>query len=241
MKIITNEKLLKRNRKIGQITTLAGLGILGVGVYLTFQNDAAYISWSFAALIVGFTLSQVSLYIQNRWGRNPRTDETINQSLKGLDDRYTILHYIAPTSHLLVGPCGMVAILPYYIKGTISFKDGRYKQKGGNWYLKVFAQESIGRPDIDSDTAVHSIADEIRKKDPAMEETPSIKSVMLFFDPAVQLDLNEEAPLEAVQIKKLKDYVRRQSKDSRISPDEIDRTVGYFVQPDLQSTKTEVD
>lgn len=232
MKIITNEKKLKRNRKIGQYLTLAGLAVLGIGVYLTFQNNITYVSWSFAALILGFTLSQVSLYIQNRWGRNPRTDETINKALKGLDARYTIFHYIAPVHHLLVGPCGIIAILPYYVKGSISYQNGRYKQKGGNWYLKIFAQESIGRPEIDADTAVHSIHEAIQKKNTDENEIPPIKSVLLFFDPTVNLNLDDEAPIDAVLLDKFKEYIRKQSKDSRITPDQMKHTVELFYQPE---------
>jgi hypothetical protein len=231
MKIITNEKLVKRNRKIGQITTLVGLGILGAGVYLTFQNDAKYISWSFAALIIGFTLSQVSLYTQNRWGRNPRTDDVINQSLKGLDDRYTILHYITPTSHLLIGPCGIWSIIPYYLKGTITYTGGRWHQKGGNLYLKIFAQESIGRPDSEAETAIHSVQEQIRRRMDSDVETPPVQVALVFIDPSIKFDLPEDAPMPAFQIKKLKDFVRRESKDSTIAPELEDKILACFDSP----------
>ncbi len=37
MKIIKNENLIKRNGRIGQWTSLGALGVLGIGMYLSFQ------------------------------------------------------------------------------------------------------------------------------------------------------------------------------------------------------------
>ena len=40
MKIIKNEKLIKRNSIIGQWTSIAALLVLGGGMYLSFSNPA---------------------------------------------------------------------------------------------------------------------------------------------------------------------------------------------------------
>ena len=55
MKISTNNKLIKRNARIGQITSITALVILGVGMYITFQMPEKF-SYSLLALIVGFFL-----------------------------------------------------------------------------------------------------------------------------------------------------------------------------------------
>ena len=99
MKIITNEKLIKRNGRIGQIATFAGLLVLVGGMILTFRNPTyAYLSW--VALLLGFGLSQIGLYFGNRWGRHPRPDELLDLGLKGLNDQYSIYHYWTPAAHL---------------------------------------------------------------------------------------------------------------------------------------------
>ena len=71
MKVITNPKLIKRNKKIGQITTLVALGILGLGLYVSFAKPEN-IALTFGALLVGFILTQIGVYYGNRWGRSPR-------------------------------------------------------------------------------------------------------------------------------------------------------------------------
>ena len=150
MKIYSNEKLIKRNHKLGNIFSIGALVILGVGMYLSYKmpSDLVRVIISYACLIVGFLIFQMGTFYLNRWGRSPRPDEILSQSLKGLDDKFSLYHYMTPVSHLLVGPGGVIALLPYSQKGTMRFDDKKkeWKQYGGNWFLKVFGQESLGRP-----------------------------------------------------------------------------------------------
>ena len=104
MRIISNEKLIKRNNRIGTYLTFGSLAVLIGGLALSFLAPPQYISYSFLALILGFILSQVGIYMGNRYGRKPRPDESISAALKGLDDKYSLYHYMTPVSHLLVGP-----------------------------------------------------------------------------------------------------------------------------------------
>ena len=156
MKVVIDEKVIKRNAKIGQIITVVSLAILGAGMFITFQRPEL-LGVSIGALLLGFLLSQVGIYFTNKWGRSPRPDEQITLALKGLDKRYALYHYQTPVSHLLVGPAGVWVLIPKHQRGTITYRKNRWKQSGGGIiqnYLKIFAQEGIGRPDleIESDT-----------------------------------------------------------------------------------------
>src|SRR5512137_1634014 len=81
MKIVTNDRLIKRNAKIGQYTSLGALVVLGIGLYITFKYPT-YFAYSLAALLIGFIMSQIGIHFTNRWGRNPHPDEIIDKSLK---------------------------------------------------------------------------------------------------------------------------------------------------------------
>jgi hypothetical protein len=89
MKIVTNLKLIKRNAKIGQYTSLGALVVLGIGLYITFKYPTLF-AYSLAALLIGFFMSQLGINFTNRWGRNPRPDDVIDKSLKGLGREFTI-------------------------------------------------------------------------------------------------------------------------------------------------------
>lgn len=219
MKIVTNEKLIKRNRKLGQILSLVSLGILGIGLYMSFQQNL--VTLSFVALIVGFLTSQLGIYYGNRWGRSPRPDEQITAALKGLDNRHILYHYTAPVPHLLTGPSGIFILLPYPQKGTITFEKNRWRQKGGNLYLKIFAQEGIGRPDLD----MRSMRDTLKNflvKVEGGESLPEPTPVLVFTNPKVVVQA-PDAPVPTLALDKLKDFVRGRSKDKtqQITPDAL--------------------
>ena len=132
MKIVSNNKLIRRNKKVGNYTTIGSLVILGLGLYLSFANpqDPNLFTYSLVCLLVGFLLSQVGIFFGNRWGRSPRPDELLNSSLKGLDDKYTLYHYITRVSHLLIGPAGIWVLFPYQQQGMITYNPQKMRWNG---------------------------------------------------------------------------------------------------------------
>jgi hypothetical protein len=134
MKIVSNEKLIKRNRRIGQVLTFSALGVLAIGLYFSFARPEM-ITVTFGALLIGFLLTQIGTYYGNRWGRSPRPDEILSTGLKGLEDKYTLYHYTAGISHLLVGPTGVWALVPITASGKFTYDEGmgKFHQKGGNF------------------------------------------------------------------------------------------------------------
>lgn len=213
MQVITNESLIKRNARIGQISSIAGLAVLAAGMILSFsQPELVFIS--LACLLVGFILSQIGIFFGNRWGRRPRPDELISAALKGLDGSYRLYHYSSPTGHLLVGPAGLWILLPRHQRGTITYEKGRWRQRGGGFflaYMKFFAQEGLGRPDLDAAAEIEALQRFLKEKFPD-EEHPEIQVALVFTNERADIQA-EDAPLEAVQIKKLKELIRKTAKN----------------------------
>jgi hypothetical protein len=228
MKIYTNEKLINRNRRIGQVTTISSLAVLALGLFLSFQGSSQLITYSFLALILGFILSQVGIYMGNRFGRRPRLDESIDAALKGLDDKYSLIHYGTPVSHLLLGPAGIWVVLPYPQSGTITYQKNRWRQKGGNFYLKLFAQEGLGRPDLEVASNTADLERFLEKTSPEAE-FPPIQTVLVFTNEKVTIDV-EDAPTPTLPIKKLKDFIRKTAKETPASMDKINAVTGLFTQ-----------
>jgi hypothetical protein len=221
MKVITNERLVKRNARIGQVATVGGLLILVGGMVISFRNPS-YASLAWVALLLGFALSQIGLYFGNRWGRHPRPDELLDQGLKGLSDQYSVYHYVTPAAHLLVGPSGLWVIMPYYQGGKIIYEKNRYKQKGGGVmqrYLRIFGQEGLGRPDLEASAAVESIDKFIKKNLPDGEiQEPNV--ALVFVNDRAQLEV-ENAPVLTLPLKELKNTIRKSAKANPLSPERI--------------------
>jgi hypothetical protein len=217
MKIIKNEKLIKRNETLGKWTSLAALVVLGVGMYISFRRTELF-AYSLIALLVGFTLTQVGMYLGNRFGRSPRPDEKLDAGLKGLQNEYVMYHYTTPASHLLVGPAGVWVMKPYHQRGQVTFKKNRWRMSGGGFlqsYMRIFGQEGLGRPDIEIDSEISSLQKYLSKK---MDETeiPQINALMVFTDENVEID-GEDSPIPAMKLKQIKEFMRQKAKEKKIS------------------------
>jgi len=167
-------------------------------------------------------LSQVGIYFSNRWSRRPRPDEVLDLSLKGLDDKYSLYHFDTPVSHLLLGPCGVWILSPHNQRGTISYSKGRWRQKGGNLYLKIFAQEGLGRPDLETQNEDEKLLKYFQKNLPE-ENIPDIQTALVFTNPQVDINIaeSESPPAETVYAAKLKDLVRKYSKAKTLSMEKV--------------------
>jgi hypothetical protein len=221
MKIIKNEQLIKRNSKIGNWTSLSALVVLGVGMYISLTRTDLF-AYALGALLLGFTLTQIGMYMGNRYGRSPRPDEKLDAGLKGLPGDFSMYHYTSPASHLLVGPAGVWVIMPYHQRGRVSFQKNRWKMGGGGFlqsYMRIFGQESIGRPDIESESEANNLRKHLAKH---MEESaiPEIKTLIVFTNDEVEIDA-DEAPIPAMKLKQLKEFFRQQAKEKKLSAQAI--------------------
>jgi len=230
MKIITNERLIRRNSRLGQVASLAGLLVLVGGMYISFRyQDMVSMAW--VALLIGFALSQLGLYYGNRWGRRPRPDEHLSLALKSLDDRHSLYHYKTPIPHLLVAPSGLWVLLPFHQIGKITYEKGRWRQKGGNVfqrYLRLFAQEGIGRPDLDAPNTARVIQRYLKKYLPELE-IPDPRPVLVFTSEKVELE-TDDAPIPTVALKKLKEVIRKSVKEPAMDTDTL-KSIQEFLNP----------
>jgi hypothetical protein len=225
MEINTNDRLVNRNARIGQIASVAGLIVLGGGLFISFTRPEMF-SISLFALLIGFGLSQIGIYFANRWGRRPRPDEILNAALKGLDGRYSLYHYITATAHLLVGPAGVWVLMPRHQSGLITYDEHkkRWRQKGGNFYLKIFAQESLGRPDMEIGSEIQAVYSYLEKQ---LEEgkIPEIQAALVMTNEKCEIDA-DNAPAPTIDVTKLKDFVRKTAKGKPISLDLVKEIQG---------------
>jgi hypothetical protein len=124
--------------------------------------------------------------------------------------------------HLLVGPAGIWILAPYLQKGTISYDPAkkRWQQRGGNFLLKIFAQEGLGRPDQDT----YSLFQDLQKfisKEVEIPNLPSPQVAMVFLDEKAVVQASD-SPIPAMHIEKLKDFLRRQAKENIAKSDSKD-------------------
>lgn len=217
MKIIKNEKRIKRYGTIGNWISMAALVVLGVGMYISLQHTDLFV-YALLALLLGYILTQIGMYLGNRYGRHPRPDEKLDAGLKGLPGDYTIYHYTTPASHLLVGPAGLWILLPYHQPGQVTFSKNRWKMSGGGFfqsYMRIFGQEGLGRPDVEVDSEINALQRYFAKQ---MDESrvPEINPLMVFTNDNVEINA-DGAPVPALKLKQVKEFIRQRAKERKLS------------------------
>lgn len=223
MKIIKNEPLIKRNSKIGQWSSLAGVIVLVIGMYLTLQRPELF-NYALIALLVGFVLTQVSIFLGNRFGRSPRPDESLDAGLKGLPGDYNLYHFIAAVPHLLVGPAGIWVLKPYRQAGKVAYKNHRWKMGGGGFmqsYMRLFGQEGIGRPEGEADSDIKSVRKDLARR-LGDDNAPPVNAMLVFLNQDVEIEA-ADSPLPALRLRQIKDFLRQRAKDQPLGVLDIQR------------------
>jgi len=221
MKIIKNEKLIERNGKIGQWTSIAALVVLGGGMYISITKPDLF-SYAIVCLVLGFMLTQVGMYMGSRWGRSPRPDEKFDAGLKGLHSEFNLYHYTTPVAHFLLGPAGAWVLLPYHQRGKAEFRNNRWKLSGGGFiqgYMRFFGQEGLGNPEMEAKAEIASMEKFLAKKLEGID-IPKVKAVLVFTDDGIEL-IPGESPTPALKLKQLKEFLRQESKKRALTSDQL--------------------
>lgn len=223
MKLVINEKLIQRNKRIGNITSIVGISILVIGLLLNISPTPERTMISFGALIIGFIISQVSTYFVTRFSRSPRFDEIITENLSKLSNKYSFYVYRAPIPMLIVGPAGLWIPIPVSASGEIYY-DKKWRQRGGSFLLKLFGQENLGRPALE----IEANQREIKKfllNHFEEDELPPIDGILVSLHPKATIGDVEDAPTPIVEAEALRRTIRKvdRSRDEELPLEILDQ------------------
>lgn len=233
MYIYTNEKKLNKYKKISKWTTIASFAVLIGGAFAAFSEK--YITLSFFCLIVGFFLSQFSIGVTSKWGREPSNNNIFNVKLKGLSDNYSIYHYMDPVDHLLVGTAGAFILMPYMQGGHIGYDENkqRWTQKKANLFMKLFGQESLGRPDRDCETNLQAVRDYFVSRDIDFPDD-KIHPILVFLNPQAVIEEEQNFKYDTIPLNKLKETIRNYAKIDRLDTEFIDQVTDKLPLDDIE-------
>jgi hypothetical protein len=228
MKKEINEKLIKRNKTIGNALSIGGIAILAAGLILNINPTPQRTLISFGALIVGFIVAQISTTYVTRFSRSPRFDEIIGDNLSKFSNDYTFYVYTGPVPMLLVGPTGLWIPVPVVASGEISF-DKKWRQKGGSFLMKMFGQENIGRPSLEvesNEKDLYGYLDKFLEED----EMPAVNSILVSMHPKAVIGDVENAPTPIVEIGALRRHIRKvdRKSETEIPPATLEKIHAAF-------------
>lgn len=208
MRVIVNETLVNRRAKWGGYAGFGGMALMVGSLFMSMQPDMMF--WSYLPLIVGFAMANLGFQYRNRWGRSPRDDEILAQSLKGMGDNYSLYGYHLPTELALLSPFGLFPVVIRQQAGTISYQNGKWKQrKGGiSRVLGFFAGDPLGDPVEDALEGEDILQEFLEEEVPDVEVL--LRGVVVFANPKVSLELgDEEFPVTVLTGRDLKGWARK--------------------------------
>ena len=219
MRIVTNRKLARRNRKLTNYLFFGTFGALILGFIVInaslFTNetpDTLMLIAQSAVLPLAFVLTIVSVRMTNLWARAPRPEKAIEDGLKGLSNKSILYNYYHfPARHVLICPQGVFAIVTRWHDQKFVLRDGKFRSKR-NFISKLFSAirfDGIGKPFRDAEFAREHIQ---RAIDEVARDVP-VRSLIVFVDPSaeVEFDSEPEVPVLYADPKRgpnLKDFMR---------------------------------
>jgi hypothetical protein len=86
--------------------------------------------------------------------------------------------------------------------------------------MRLFGQEGLGRPDVEAQAEVEALRKTLARQLPD-HEIPEIQAALVFTTEGVQIEA-EDAPIRALPLKKLKDFMRRQAREHPLNARQIE-------------------
>jgi hypothetical protein len=211
MVVLRDERRIARMKQIGQWTSLAGMLLLVGGLVMAFtalNGSASLVFYQLLALMGGWILSQIGIYLAHRYVREPRPDQVLDQQVKkgARDGRF--YHFLLPAPHVLLTPEGIIVFIAKFQSGNVSVQGDKWRQTGVG-FRRFFGQEGLGNPTREAESAVAAVASYLRKNAPSVEEVRIAPVIVFTTKQAGELDL-DDSNIPAVHFAKLRTFLRQQ-------------------------------
>jgi hypothetical protein len=220
MVVIRDEKRIARMQRISRYTSLLGIAALIGGLVIAFTNPERFFVYELLALAAGWLLSQVGIYLGQRYVRDPRPDEVLDKAVKPAAKNGRMYHYVISAPHVLLMPEGIIVFNPKFQRGDISVtgteKGDKWKQRGVG-LRRFFGGEGLGNPTKEVQSMVGAVANHLKKHAPEVEEVP-IAPIVVFTEKGTQELTIDNPSVPVIHYEKLRGFLRQQWKRAEDKP-----------------------
>lgn len=230
MRVVRDVGYVKKRKRIATLTSVLGVALLGSAFWLSFNagQDARAVLLAYVPLLAGTIVFHLGMQQVAQWNRSPRHDTVLDQLLRGLGEKYALVHF-APAGkrvvqHVLVHPGGVLALVVRDLPGTVTYRDGKWgRARAGFGRLFGLSGPQLGDPTGDANADVAALHDLLAQHRLEAE----VDAVIVFVNPLVELDV-EEPEFPVVNAAGLDPYVRSLPADPSFTPDERQAVVALL-------------
>jgi hypothetical protein len=218
MHVHLNEALVQARVRVSVFFLVLSIVFLSSGFLLStaLEDVVLRYSVSLAALLVGLLFWFQNQSYLARWGPRGRQDQALRAALKDLDKRYHL--FIFPGSalpdYVVVGPIGMLVIIPRAMPGTIRYTDGRWRHETRvpawlRFFVRFSPHDVMGDLTADARDALEQTRRYLQEK-PLSDDLADlpVEAVIVFTNAQARLEL-QNPPVPAVQVRALRNHMRR--------------------------------
>lgn len=203
MQSFVNRPFLEKRNKYARWGIYIGFGALFVGLVTVTRSPLL----SYIFLLIGLLGATFGSYMSNRYVREPRVDQILEDVLSSLDKRYTLYSYYLPSDYVVASHYGLTVIVPRTQGGEISYSNGRWHHKAGlRKLLQFFGEPSLGKPDQDLQQEMRYVKEWIDKV--MTEKDIPVNGLVLFTNPNAVLKVTH-APVPCVTVSELATYMKQ--------------------------------
>lgn len=226
MVILRDDARIQKLKRRSQQLSLVGFLFLAAGLVILFLPLENPFIFQTLALITGWIVSQIGIYLSHRYARSPRPDEVLDDALKGVARDGRMYHFLLPAPHVLLTRSGPIVFVLKFQTGEISVTEDKWKQKGIG-FRRFFGQEGLGNPAKEAETMIESLANYIRKYAPDVEEL-DIGAMIVFTSKNIKsLDVKNSA-IPAMHYSKVKGYLRHKGQGDPLPKEDYSALLAAF-------------
>ncbi len=207
MRIVTNERKVKLYSRFARLSSILGFGFLVAGLVISFR--LSNLQQAYLSTFAGFTLATIGAYLVERWVRDPIAHTTLETSLKSLNDRYTLINYLLPASHVLLTPRGLVVLRTKRQDGRVTYSNGQWKQDF-KWthFFQGMTREWLGDPTKELYQDLDRVNDWVAERFPDDASAIDVEGIVVFLNWDLKIEIDGSLPVLAVRFGDLKRVIR---------------------------------
>jgi hypothetical protein len=209
MRVIRNATYTRQQKSRAKWLTIGGFLLFTLGfVLVAVLGNPLY---SYATLIPAYVLFIAGMQQLGKWtnsARRPRGDLLLDELLKHLSDKYTLIHYpkIGQTvvEHLLLHPGGALIIVMRDVAGKIELRKRRFRRTS-NILARVIGASGppLGQPDEELDRSQDAVEAALKEHQLEID----VEGVVVFTSADHHLD-EIDPEIDAIGVSDLPDYIR---------------------------------
>lgn len=237
MLVARNLQQVQVNKRTSRLKLFAGILLFLVGAPISFLN-VAFLLVAYTLVIIGFILFQSGLQGVAKWGRKIRNDQLVDQELRRLSDRYTLIHYPRiggrTLDHVLVHETGILVMTTKETIGRVEVRGTKYRKPGQSMFGRFLGMggPQLGQPPtengLDRKALLESLAAEAAER--GWPTDVPVDGLIVFIAPRLVLSADAEADPPAVKLGELLGWVQSHTRGMPIVlPTEARQEIADFV------------